>query len=309
MFFLFGTGQGKEQIKVLRRVLRELSRFGETLHNRLAGAALNDLRRIIRDTNVTIRAASNAAIVRSVFGHFDTALSTDSPQQTAVPLVDDPHRNHGSSQPELHRLRGGQLERAAQVQVATVGASRVGENKFTVLEADARVTGRDGAVVQHHVGSRRPPEQQGTTGVAAVRLHDGAEGQLEARIKEALGHFVLGRHQKADIGRFEAALEQFNLTSISELEVTLESALAHTAGGVDAAQEADLVVRFGRVPFSETLDVNVLGITGTFARGNHGILVRVFFIETHVAHGVFAVASFLSGSLRALGIHGIVRVF
>jgi hypothetical protein len=45
---------------------------------------------------------------------------------------------------------------------------------------------------------------------------------------------VLGGHEKADVGRFQRALEEFDDASVLEFKVAAEGGLADGACGIDA---------------------------------------------------------------------------
>jgi hypothetical protein len=76
------------------------------------------------------------------------------------------------------------------------------------------------------------------------------------------------------------------VTPILELEIRLESALAHGARGVHRREKANLVIGLGRVPFSKTLNVDIFCVSAAFARGDKRIVLRVLFIEAHVTNRV-----------------------
>jgi hypothetical protein len=74
------------------------------------------------------------------------------------------------------------------------------------------------------------------------------------------------------------------VTPILELEIGLESALAHGASGIHRREKANLVVGLGRVPLSKTLHMDILRVSTTFAGGNKRIRLCVLFVKTHVAN-------------------------
>lgn len=147
---------------------------------------------------------------------------------------------------------------------------------------------RHRAIIQHHIASGTASQEQRTGTVPTIRFEQGGKTQLKPSIEEPLGHLVLGGHQQRNVGRFQRALEQLDEPSVLQFEIRSEGGLAHRAGGVDAAQEADLIVGLGGVPLSETVDVDVAGVSETFARRDHGIVGGVFFVEAHVAGGYIA---------------------
>ncbi|EJK61097.1 hypothetical protein THAOC_18466, partial [Thalassiosira oceanica] len=117
-------------------------------------------------------------------------------EQPLVPLVHDLHADYGPAESELHRLSRDELDGAAEVQVRPVRGAGVGEQELPVLEPDRGVPGRHGAVVEDHVRAGRAAEEEGTGAVPPVRLEEGGEAQLEARVEEPLGHLVLGRDEE-----------------------------------------------------------------------------------------------------------------
>jgi hypothetical protein len=119
---------------------------------------------------------------------------------------------------------------------------------------------------------------------------------------------VLGSDEEGDVGWFQRALEELDLTSIAELEIGLERGFANRTGSIDRRQEADLVVRLGCVPFAKALDVNVFCITRTLAGRNHWVLIGIFFIKAHVAHRMIAERISVR-SMSLVAIHRIIRVF
>ena len=71
--------------------------------------------------------------------------TANGPQQPAIPLVHLLHGAHGPSETELRRLRPREFQRSAQVQVGTIGRSRVGENELSILEANRSMASRNSA--------------------------------------------------------------------------------------------------------------------------------------------------------------------
>mmetsp|Transcript_10944 Transcript_10944/g.31373 ORF Transcript_10944/g.31373 Transcript_10944/m.31373 type:complete len:290 (-) Transcript_10944:1937-2806(-) len=194
-----GIGQGVQQVEVLAGLLREVSWCRQCLHDALARSSRHglgdDARLAVGDSDVVIVAADGARVdvLGVVLGLFRSlGISANRAQQSAIPLVDDLHRNHGPTQTELHGLRWRQLQWPPEVEVGTVGGSRVGEDELTIFETNCRVACGNGAVVQHHVGTGRASQEEGTAGIALVRFEQGAEGELESRVEQALRHLVLG---------------------------------------------------------------------------------------------------------------------
>lgn len=157
------------------------------------------------------------------------------------------------------------------------------------------MAGRDRAVVQDHVRTRGSSQEKRPGSVSSVWLEESAEGQLETGVEKTLRHFVLGGDQQRHVGWFQGRLEKFDVTAILQLEIRLEGALTDGASGIDGRQEADLVVRFGCVPFSKTFDMNIFGITTTLARGDEGVVLRILLIKTHVTNRIIAMMFLYSG--------------
>lgn len=111
---------------------------------------------------------------------------------------------------------------------------------------------------------------------------------------------MFGRHQQGDIRRLEGGFEQFHHPAVLELEIAPERSFADAARRVDAAQEANLVVRLGRVPLAKTINVDVASVALALTGRDHGIGGRVLLVEAHVAGGSVVVADdgrALDGSL------------
>mmetsp|Transcript_3869 Transcript_3869/g.5653 ORF Transcript_3869/g.5653 Transcript_3869/m.5653 type:complete len:204 (+) Transcript_3869:1087-1698(+) len=94
---------------------------------------------------------------------------------------------------------------------------------------------------------------------------------------------MLGSNEEAHVWGLKATLEQFHHSSILQLEITPKGRLTNTAGSIYTAQKADLVIRFCRVPLTETFNVDITSIAETFARSDQGIFSGVLIVETHVA--------------------------
>mmetsp|Transcript_15044 Transcript_15044/g.43465 ORF Transcript_15044/g.43465 Transcript_15044/m.43465 type:complete len:343 (-) Transcript_15044:1618-2646(-) len=313
-----GIGQGVQQVQVLGGGLQQLSRgrhgFDDGLPRPLGDGAGDGAVLVADDADVVLVAADGMVVVLPIgIVGGGRAAAADGPKEALVPLAIDLHGDHGPAKTELDGLLRRQLDGPAEVQVRSVGRAGVGEDELPVLEADGGMAGRHGAVVQDHVGSGRPAEEEGTGAVLAVGLHEGGERQLEAGVEQSLGHLVLGGHEEGDVGRLEAGLEQLHGPAVLEAEVGLEGRLADGAGGVDRRQEADLVVGLGGVPLAEAADVDVARVAAALARGDEGILLGILVVEAHVARRGVAEHAPLSGpgaGFAGWTVHvGIVRVF
>ncbi|KAL7551108.1 hypothetical protein ACHAWF_014303 [Thalassiosira exigua] len=314
---LLGIRQRVQQVEVLRRALRQRPRGGQARHDPLPrppGHRPQDLAVPVRDADVVLAAPHGAVVAvprvpaprAGVPGSVgaEAGPSRDGPEEAAVPLVHDLHGDHAPSEAELDGLARAELDGTSEVEVAPVGRSGVREEELAVLESDRGVLRADGAIVQDHVAPRAPSEEEGTGPVFAVGLEEGAEAELEARVEEALGHLVLGGHEEGYVGRLEGGLEELDQPPVLELEVASEGGLADAAGGVDAAEEADLVVRLGGVPLAQALDVYVAGVPQAFAGRDHGVGGGVLFVEAHVADG-----GVVGGGGRSFARGGVVGIF
>jgi hypothetical protein len=68
---------------------------------------------------------------------------------------------------------------------------------------------------------------------------------------------MLGRHEETNVRWFQRALEEFDDSSVLEFKVASEGGFANGTGGIDAGEEANLVIGFGGVPFAEAVNVDV----------------------------------------------------
>jgi uncharacterized membrane protein len=90
------------------------------------------------------------------------------------------------------------------------------------------------------------------------------------------------------------------MSSIFELEIGLERTLANRTSRINRRQEANLIISFSRVPFSQAFNMNIFGITTTFARCNQGVCLSVLLVEAHVTN--WAIPKFDRCSVGALNI-------
>mmetsp|Transcript_1059 Transcript_1059/g.2256 ORF Transcript_1059/g.2256 Transcript_1059/m.2256 type:complete len:201 (-) Transcript_1059:1042-1644(-) len=118
-----GVSQSVKKIQVLRRLLGQLARRRERLHNGLAGAAFQSLSHhsccSIGDTNITIATSDGTVVGLLLFllAIVPVSSPTDGSQQPSVPLVHNLHRDHGTSQAELNRLGRREFKRSSEVEV------------------------------------------------------------------------------------------------------------------------------------------------------------------------------------------------
>mmetsp|Transcript_17806 Transcript_17806/g.25778 ORF Transcript_17806/g.25778 Transcript_17806/m.25778 type:complete len:210 (-) Transcript_17806:575-1204(-) len=113
-------------------------------------------------------------------------------------------------------------------------------------------------------------------------------------------------NKEGNVGGLKRRLEELDKTSILELKVGTEGALTNGASGVHRGKEADLVICFCRVPFAQTLHVNVSRVTEAFTGGDEGILIGVLLIKAHIANGSIVIGFICIGVVLR---HGIIGVF
>ncbi|EJK61096.1 hypothetical protein THAOC_18465 [Thalassiosira oceanica] len=116
----------------------------------------------------------------------------------------------------------------------------------------------------------------------AGRVPTGGAGIFKSRIPTRRATPRILKSQKESV---PPPKKTKNSPSVPELNVALERRLANAARDVDAAQEADLVVRVGRVPLPQAVEVHVPRRSEALARRDEGVGRRVLLVEAHVAGG------------------------
>jgi len=133
-------------------------------------------------------------------------------------LLDDFETQQRSTKAELRGDVWFQFDRLTKIQEAAVTAAQIVEKELAVFELHPGMPRRDRAVIQNHVGRRRPPDDQISRGVLSVALQHAVEAQLEPRVEELLRQLVLGHNQKAYERWLQRGFEERDLLFLAEFQ-------------------------------------------------------------------------------------------